>query len=94
MGCAQVLSPMRKGPAGVANLNVRLQQLLNPPCDARPELVISSAAAERPQILRAGDRVIQARAWFGTDTTPAPPKGFHFYVQVFAVHMFKVLRVD
>ena len=56
---AQVLAPMRKGAAGVARLNMRLQQLLNPPATDRAELVITSAAAERPQILRVGDRVIQ-----------------------------------
>lgn len=55
----QVLAPMRKGAAGVANLNTRLQQLLNPPTPDRAELVTTSAAAERPQILRVGDRVIQ-----------------------------------
>ena len=56
--CAQVLTPMRKGPAGVQNLNARLQALLNPPEKNKGELRVSSAA-DTPQILRVGDRVIQ-----------------------------------
>ena len=67
---AQVLSPMRKGPAGVANLNMRLQALLNPPGEGRAEIVIASGAAERPQILRVGDRILQAGA---PDQVPPVP---------------------
>ena len=54
----QVLTPQRKGPAGVQSLNVRLQALLNPPGKAKGEVRVSSAA-DTPQILRVGDRVIQ-----------------------------------
>ena len=56
--CMQVLTPMRKGPAGVQSLNARLQALLNPPERGKGEIRVSSAA-ENPQILRVGDRVIQ-----------------------------------
>lgn len=49
----QVLSPMRRGPLGVDNLNARLQELLNPPGPRRPEV-------RRGQtIFRLGDRVLQ-----------------------------------
>ena len=58
--CLQVLTPMRKGPAGVQNLNARLQALINPPEKGRGEIRVSSAA-DSPQILRVGDRVIQVR---------------------------------
>ena len=54
----QVLTPMRKGPAGVQNLNTRLQALLNPPEKSRGEIRVSSAA-DSPLTLRVGDRVIQ-----------------------------------
>ena len=54
----QVLTPMRKGPAGVQSLNARLQALLNPPEAGKGEIRVSSAA-DNPQILRVGDRVIQ-----------------------------------
>ena len=49
---------MRKGPAGVQSLNARLQELLNPPQKGKGEIRVSSAA-DTPQILRVGDRVIQ-----------------------------------
>ncbi|BDA44925.1 probable recBCD enzyme subunit RecD at C-terminar half [Coccomyxa sp. Obi] len=55
----QVLSPMRRGAAGVQNLNMRLQALLNPPKPDRAEISLA-AATDRPQLLRVGDRVIQA----------------------------------
>lgn len=59
----QVLTPMRKGPAGVQNLNARLQALINPSEKGRGEIRVSSAA-DSPQILRVGDRVIQVLPGF------------------------------
>ena len=53
-----MLTPQRKGPAGVQSLNARLQALLNPPGKGKGEVRVSSAA-DTPQILRVGDRVIQ-----------------------------------
>lgn len=50
---------MRKGAAGVQSLNTRLQALLNPPQPGRAEISLA-AASDRPQLLRVGDRVIQA----------------------------------
>lgn len=61
MAAVQVLSPMRRGPAGVQSLNARLQALLNPPQPGRAEISLA-AASDRPQLLRVGDRVIQARS--------------------------------
>ncbi len=55
----QVLSPTRRGAAGVQSLNMRLQALLNPPQPERAEISLA-AATDRPQLLRVGDRVIQA----------------------------------
>ncbi len=55
----QVLAPMHKGVAGVANLNLELQAALNPPRPGhhgRPE-VVRTAGGE----FRAGDKVIQLR---------------------------------
>jgi len=51
----QVLSPTKKGPAGVANLNVELQKALNPQDGKKAEKVT------RGHILREGDRVMQVR---------------------------------
>ena len=51
----QVLSPMRKGDAGVYQLNIKLQESLNPEKQDKPQKVFGSA------IFRLGDRVMQIR---------------------------------
>lgn len=51
----QVLTPMRRGAAGVEALNLRLQAALNPPAALRPECVVHGAP------LRLGDKVMQVR---------------------------------
>lgn len=51
----QVLSPMHRGPAGVGELNRRLQERLNPPRPDRPEV------AHAGRTFRVGDRVMQVR---------------------------------
>jgi len=51
----QVLSPAKKGPAGVINLNAELQKALNPPDKNKAE------KAARSYILREGDRVMQIK---------------------------------
>lgn len=49
----QVLSPMRKGTAGVENLNLMLREKLNPPRKERPELKYGFTSFRR------GDKVMQ-----------------------------------
>jgi len=49
----QVISPSNKGPLGVANLNVQLQELLNP---TRPEEL-----KQGQRVFREGDKVMQIR---------------------------------
>jgi exodeoxyribonuclease V alpha subunit len=51
----QVLSPMHRGPVGVAALNEALQHTLNPPSPQKVEIKHSH------QLLREGDRVMQIR---------------------------------
>jgi len=51
----QVLTPMRKGPAGVLNLNVELQKALNPAGRNKTE------KSFRDFVMREGDRVMQIR---------------------------------
>lgn len=51
----QVLSATRKGPAGVANLNLELQKKLNPPGRSKTE------KASRAYVFREGDRVMQVK---------------------------------
>lgn len=51
----QVLSPTRKGPAGVASLNIELQKALNPPDRRKAEKVSKNCT------FREGDRVMQIK---------------------------------
>jgi exodeoxyribonuclease V alpha subunit len=55
LGEIQVLSPLHRGAAGVAELNRRLQEALNPPAEGRPEV------RRGGQVFRLGDRVMQTR---------------------------------
>jgi len=57
----QVLTPMHRGPLGVAMLNQRLQQQLNPAHPARPE------RAQGGRVFRVGDRVMQIRNNYDLD---------------------------
>ena len=64
----QVLSPSRKGSAGVVSLNAALQSSLNPPAPGKAEKAFGSA------VFRVGDRVMQIRnnydiIWVSADNT-------------------------
>jgi len=51
----QVLSPMRRSLCGVENLNLRLQEALNPPSPGKGEIKLAGA------VYRLGDKVMQVR---------------------------------
>lgn len=51
----QVLSPMRKGALGVYNLNIKLQEILNPPDNKKKE------KQYRDMCFRVGDKVMQTK---------------------------------
>ncbi|MBA1334016.1 MAG: RecD-like DNA helicase YrrC [Firmicutes bacterium] len=55
----QVLSPMRKGPVGVENLNIRLQDCLNPAAAHKKEKTAGSFT------FRVGDKVMQVKNNYG-----------------------------
>ena len=57
----QVLSPMHRGEAGVANLNALLQAALNPQREGHPEKTFGST------VFRLGDRVMQMRNNYDLD---------------------------
>jgi len=57
----QVLTPMHRGPLGVAALNQRLQEKLNPAHPQKPEKV------QGGRVLRTGDRVMQIRNNYDLD---------------------------
>ncbi len=54
-GDIQVLAPMRKYEVGVCNLNVRLQELLNPPAKNKAE------KEKQDVVFRVGDKVMQIK---------------------------------
>ncbi len=51
----QVLSPMRKGEAGIYNLNIKMQHILNPPSSQKSEKQF------KDYLLREGDKVMQIK---------------------------------
>lgn len=53
----QVVSPTKKGAAGIRQLNPVLQKLLNPGGSGKEEL--HQAKRKRPRIWREGDRLVQ-----------------------------------
>lgn len=55
----QILSPMRKGDLGVYNLNIVLQETLNPPSEDKVEITF------RQNIFRRGDKVMQIKNNYG-----------------------------
>lgn len=59
LGCdpleIQIMTPMRKGVLGVENLNVRLQEAMNPPDPKKREIATPNG------IIRAGDKVMQIK---------------------------------
>ena len=57
----QVLSPMHRGDVGVAALNERLQEALNPPSPLKPERRLGG------RVYRQGDRVMQIRNNYDKD---------------------------
>ena len=57
----QVLSPMHRGPVGVGNLNLRLQEALNPPDPKKPERRTGG------RVFRLGDRLMQIRNNYDKD---------------------------
>jgi len=60
-GDIQVLSPMYRSSTGVTNLNLRLQEKLNPPSPQKMERRLSGA------VFRVGDRVLQTRNNYDKD---------------------------
>ena len=67
-----VLSPMKKGPAGVHNLNKLLQPIFNPKQAYKKELVLDEVT------YRVGDRVIQLKNRYDTD--PAVMNGENGFI--------------
>lgn len=65
----QVLAPMKKGILGVKNLNICLQQALNPPADDKTEFTYGNT------VFREGDRVMQMKNDYNIEWTKTTPEG-------------------
>lgn len=59
----QVLSPMRKSPCGITNLNLELQNALNPPKKGKPEKQMKDFS------FRVGDKVMQIKNNYNIEYT-------------------------
>ncbi len=66
----QIMSPMRKGSLGVESLNIRLQEIFNPPEPGKRELETQSG------ILRTGDKVLQIKNDYDIEWEIVTRKGF------------------
>ncbi len=73
LGCdrldIQVMTPMRKGKLGVENLNIRLQEALNPPGERKGEIEIPNG------VIRVGDKVMQTRNDYDMKWQLTGPRG-------------------
>ena len=73
MGCTpfdiQIMTPMRKGVLGVENLNLRLQEAMNPPGRLKREIGTSNG------ILRTGDKVMQIKNNYDLEWTVSNGRG-------------------
>ncbi|MBO6147590.1 MAG: ATP-binding domain-containing protein, partial [Lachnospiraceae bacterium] len=73
MGCTpfdiQIMTPMRKGVLGVENLNLRLQEAMNPPGRLKREIGTSNG------ILRTGDKVMQVKNNYDLEWTVSNGRG-------------------
>ncbi|WP_313163480.1 ATP-dependent RecD-like DNA helicase [Sedimentibacter sp.] len=65
----QVLSPMKKGDAGVIELNLKLQAAINPPAKHKKEKLFGK------YIFRVGDKVMQIKNNYQTQWTIEPKQG-------------------
>ncbi|HCX61061.1 MAG TPA: ATP-dependent RecD-like DNA helicase [Clostridiales bacterium] len=65
----QVLSPMKKGEAGVTELNLKLQAAINPPAKHKKEKLFGK------YIFRVGDKVMQIKNNYQTQWTIEPKQG-------------------
>lgn len=69
----QVISPMKKGTLGTHNLNVTLQQIINPPSPDKSEIKL------KDRIFREGDRVMQIRNDYSKEWESIDESGMGVY---------------
>ena len=83
-----MLSPVKKGEAGVVALNQRLQQALNPPSRRKNERRFGET------LFREGDKVMQTRNDYQAEWTRQTDAGLEDGLGVFNGDMGRVLSID
>ena len=84
----QVLAPSRKGECGVNNLNLRLQEVLNPPAADKPQFTWGET------VFRLGDKVIQTRNDYRLPWRRETPAGYEEGAGVFNGDVGFIIDVD
>ena len=84
----QVLAPSRKGECGVNALNLRLQEVLNPPSPDKPQLLWGEI------LFRLGDKVIQTRNDYRLPWYRKTPEGIEEGAGVFNGDVGFITAVD
>lgn len=84
----QVLCPLKGGMAGVNNLNVQLQSIINPPAPNKKETNFGSA------LFREGDKVMQIRNNYEQTWMKSTPYGVEESSGVFNGDIGKIIKID
>ncbi|HEY5576513.1 MAG TPA: AAA family ATPase, partial [Clostridiaceae bacterium] len=84
----QILSPMRKGILGIANLNIRLQEILNPPAPEKTEKECKEV------VFRVGDKVMQTKNNYSLKWTRVSGVGDEEGVGIFNGDMGYIDEID
>jgi len=84
----QILSPMRKGILGISNLNIRLQEILNPPSPEKTEKECKEV------VFRVGDKVMQTKNNYSLKWTRVSGVGDEEGVGIFNGDMGYIEEID
>jgi len=84
----QILSPMRKGVLGISNLNIRLQEILNPPAPEKTEKECKEV------VFRVGDKVMQTKNNYSLKWTRVSGVGDEEGVGIFNGDMGYIDEID
>jgi len=84
----QILSPMRKGILGISNLNIRLQEILNPPAPEKTEKECKEV------VFRVGDKVMQTKNNYSLKWTRVSGVGDEEGVGIFNGDMGYIDEID
>lgn len=84
----QVLCPLKGGLSGVNNLNIQLQQILNPPTSTKKEMRHGAV------LFREGDKVMQIRNNYEKTWTKVTSCGMEESTGVFNGDIGKIIKID